>query len=146
MELDYKIGTVVLIISASILFPLTIFYSEEKIDSIQIEIQEDTVFDPLCLRSSDEFNVITEFCSSQGGYWYMHLGTSTDMEYSDDTPLPKLLLMKIDLTKIPESNLATQTTVQKFELEIGFLYDAIKYSEESEERFSSHISRFSPHL
>ena len=136
MKLDSKTGFFVLIFSGMVVIPLTIYYNMETTDSFQDFISDDTVFDPLCISlSENSTKTIKDMCLNQGEYWFMSLGISPNLEFLDDETMSKLLFLKINISEIPRTNFFTKTTIEKAELQIGTLYDAIKFTESSEERF-----------
>lgn len=134
MKLDSRTGFAVLIISGMIIIPFTVIINETKTEPFNMEIQENTAFDPVCLRTERE-NTTDVTCQNQSDWWFVEQGLSTSFEFGDETYNSKSLLAKIDLSKIPTSDLWTQITITKSDLTIGALYQAINMTEEPNERF-----------
>jgi len=134
MKLDSRTGFAVLIISGIIIIPLTVIINETKTEPFNMEIQEIAAFDPVCLRTERE-NSTDVTCQNQSDWWFVEQGLSTNFEFADAPYNSKSLFVKVDLSKIPISNLLTRVTINKSDLIVGALYQSINMTEEPNERF-----------
>lgn len=140
-----KIGSkkqfVFLIVGAGIILGVLSIINQESTVIIIQQIQQDRVFDPLCMMADFDENSdpsIQGFCKTSGNSWSPQVGLSYYYETEYDINGLRFLAMKVNVPEIPESNPFVKSEITSAKIQLRTRYDPPKDNPFSTERFSIH--------
>lgn len=140
-----KIGSkeqfVILIIGSIVILGILSILNSESPDIIPVTIQEDRVFDPLCMiasydQDSDPYH--QGFCRTNGMRSVTEVGLSYYYETKYDYNDLRFFAIKVPIPEIPESSPFVNSEITSAKLQLRTRYDPPKDNLLATERFSIH--------
>ena len=118
----FKTKRIILAFVFAILISILGFATPETQVSKIIAIQEEAVFDPLCVGEDEEKFTGVLFCEKWS--WIVPMGGSANVFIGDENDNhARVQFLKLDIDEIPNSNIFTTTIISKSELLLKIRYE-----------------------